>query len=653
MVVKRLLTINFIFLLVLLMENTNHHNRISYSISFRSILKDKSLRQEFYAEIFLINFNRLRIFGYFLLVLGSVFVATDLFMEDFWKTSEIPAFMALDFTMVIVSTAIILVSHFRPPKTISDIRLWHHVYFYVYLFFHFSWGVGVSVIEAKTSLGFPTFLIGVFSAATIFLLRAIPFLILLLLSVFSLFTGLILTGVEVDHIVTQYYPTIILILIAWFVSLAMLNTRMKSFITKKKIEKTLDSLDEIVKERTTELQTTNEHLKDEIRERQHSEKILEKEKKKAEEADQLKSTFLANMSHEIRTPLNGIIGFGDLLRNPGLTIEKRERYAEIISSNGHQLVKLIDDLMDISMIESNQLKLNKVDFHLSHILPDAELFFTNYANIQNKPHLKIINAGFSGQDDLINSDPSRIQQVLNNLLGNAIKFTPEGEIRFGGKIDEDYALIFVEDTGIGIMPEKAETIFQRFRQGEESTSRSYGGTGLGLSISRGIIDLLEGMIWIDLSYTQGARFCFSLPTKKASEVYSSKQLDDSLKHLEQSGLMVTPQEDSSPQFLDYFSKSRNLKFRKASVSELLKLEDSALPGLYIINLNGSDDADYRLIFEQIRNIQDSYIICLINPKSGIRQSLHSLGCKLVLETPVNVNFLLAKIHSIRESGFKV
>ena len=210
------------------------------------------------------------------------------------------------------------------------------------------------------------------------------------------------------------------------------------------------------------------------------------------------SIFLANMSHEIRTPLNGILGFGDLLDTPNITDAKRSRYISIIKHNGQQLLKIIDDIMDISMIESNQLKVNIIPFRLKHLFPQALEFFNQVKHSSGKNEIALYNEGTDLPDEkTIESDPVRIQQVLYNLLNNAIKFTHKGEIRFGGKLSENYALIYVEDTGIGVTPEQSISIFERFRQGQESTSREYGGTGLGLSISKGIIDLLEGMLWVD------------------------------------------------------------------------------------------------------------------------------------------------------------
>jgi signal transduction histidine kinase len=241
------------------------------------------------------------------------------------------------------------------------------------------------------------------------------------------------------------------------------------------------------------------------------ERNLTHAKEKAEESDRLKTAFLANMSHEIRTPLNGIIGFGWLLKKNDLPVYKRKRYLEIIDKNGEQLLKLIDDILDISLIESNQLKITIAEFELNKIMDETYEYFQLYKkNIQKdcivlnilKPDKKSYN---------IKSDPDRLKQVLNNLLNNAFKYTEKGFVNFGYIIKNSNLEFFVEDSGPGVDENNRPLLFQRFAQGEETLKRSHGGAGLGLSISKGIIELLGGKIWYDEKYKKGARFCFTLP----------------------------------------------------------------------------------------------------------------------------------------------
>lgn len=247
------------------------------------------------------------------------------------------------------------------------------------------------------------------------------------------------------------------------------------------------------------------------------ERNLTKAKEKAEESDRLKTSFLANMSHEIRTPLNGIIGFGDLLKKDYLPKEKRKRYLDIIDANGQHLLKLIDDILDISLIESNQLNTSIKEFNINQIMDETFEFFKLYKKNIQKDNIELnVIKYFLENSFLIESDPDRIRQVLSNLINNAFKFTEKGKISFGYILEHSYLEFFVEDSGTGINEAQKESLFKRFRQGEETLKRKHGGAGLGLSISKGIIELLGGKIWYDDNYKEGARFCFTLPVTKSN-----------------------------------------------------------------------------------------------------------------------------------------
>jgi PAS domain S-box-containing protein len=373
------------------------------------------------------------------------------------------------------------------------------------------------------------------------------------------------------------------------------------------------------------------------------EKNLNEAKEKAIEADRLKSVFLANMSHEIRTPLNGILGFSDLLMIPDLSSDKRARYHEIISSNSHQLLKIIDDIMDISMIESNQLMIHKTSFNLSNLFPDALEYFKNYMRIHDKMNLNLILDGFpENTNDTIYSDPARIQQVLYSLLSNGIKFTQNGYVKFGGKIEDKFLLLYVEDSGIGIKPAIGEQIFKAFRQGQETITRSYGGTGLGLSISRGIIELLEGMIWIDFSYKGGALLCLSIPVDesvfKNGVVNSYKDLD----LLKRKNILIVEDNDTDIVFIpDVF------KAQKANIS-WIKLENLSSgsvenkPDLIILDTDKNSN-DLEITISQItKDFKNLSLIALV-PKLTDHQipAIDRPGL-YILQKPVNIQLLLFK-----------
>lgn len=234
-------------------------------------------------------------------------------------------------------------------------------------------------------------------------------------------------------------------------------------------------------------------------------------KNKAEESDKLKSSFLANMSHEIRTPMNAIIGFSEFLLDPELSKDKLEKYVHIIVASSQQLLTIINDIIDISKIESGQLYIGSELVNVNKLMDEI---FVSYKKLVDLKKLKLI-CQVSNPDKLIQvkTDGSRIRQVICNLLNNAIKFTKEGEISFGYTIQENFIEFYVEDSGIGIAPENLSLIFKRFRQENAPNKQLNEGNGLGLSISEALVEKLGGTISVDSTPGIGSRFVFTIPYK--------------------------------------------------------------------------------------------------------------------------------------------
>lgn len=268
-------------------------------------------------------------------------------------------------------------------------------------------------------------------------------------------------------------------------------------VTKRK------KVEELLIQKNTEIEKTNFEFA-------LLNKQLKIAKEKAEESDRLKSAFLSNMSHEIRTPMNAILGFSDLLIKATLTEKKKQEYIEIINSSGNQLLSLINDIIDISKIESNQitidtstlLNINDVFKHLL-VIHGAK---AKNNNIQLDYHIDLFPSQY-----LVFLDEIRLRQILVNLIGNALKFTPGGYIRYGVSLVDSELLFTVEDSGIGIEPKLQSVIFERFRQADGSTTRDYGGTGLGLAISKALVELMGGKIWLNSMPGKGTTFFFTLP----------------------------------------------------------------------------------------------------------------------------------------------
>lgn len=241
-------------------------------------------------------------------------------------------------------------------------------------------------------------------------------------------------------------------------------------------------------------------------------KELLEAKEKAEESDRLKSAFLANMSHEIRTPMNGIIGFTELLRNTELSDKERAEHLNVVISSGHQLLNIINDILEISRIETGQVTVFRKPVQVNSILKSLYLFFQPMAaDTRNK---LTISVNPRDLDVSIYTDEGKVRQILTNLISNALKFTSNGEVTLTFKKEKDQGHFSVKDTGIGIPPDAMDSIFDRFVQLKQNQVVKKSGTGLGLSICRKLVSLLGGEIWVESKINKGSQFHFTLPVEE-------------------------------------------------------------------------------------------------------------------------------------------
>jgi len=263
--------------------------------------------------------------------------------------------------------------------------------------------------------------------------------------------------------------------------------------------------------RTRELREINQEIEKRIIERTAE---LAAAMEKAQAADRIKSAFLATMSHELRTPLNSIIGFtGILLRERvGTLNEEQKKQLTMVRSSSQHLLALINDVLDISKIEAGQLTLARDDVDMRQIIEKV---------VQSSRPLtdaKGLEMGLEVDPELntVSGDGRRLEQILLNLVSNAIKFTETGSVKIVCKTDADSIITSVIDTGIGIKPEDMETVFETFRQIDSGLSRKYEGTGLGLSISKRLVALMGGRLWVTSSWGSGSTFSFSLPKERGN-----------------------------------------------------------------------------------------------------------------------------------------
>lgn len=265
----------------------------------------------------------------------------------------------------------------------------------------------------------------------------------------------------------------------------------------------------------------NLQLAKKIQEHKEFETSLIHAKEKAEESDKLKTAFLQNMSHEIRTPMNGIIGFSEMLALPTLSNEKREYYAGIVIKSSTQLLNIVNDILDISRIETGKIEIIEETVSVNEIISELYSFFKPQA--VHKSLSFYPSNGLKDEDCLIRTDQTRFKQILTNLLNNAFKFTESGSILFGYTEEPGKLLFYVEDSGIGIAPEAQDKIFERFRQANTEITYRYGGTGLGLAISKKLTELLGGEMWVKSESGKGSTFFFTLPFNRIQEPKSVAQ----------------------------------------------------------------------------------------------------------------------------------
>ncbi len=343
---------------------------------------------------------------------------------------------------------------------------------------------------------------------------------------------------------------------------------------------------------------------------------LEKEKKRAEFANNAKTEFLSNMSHEIRTPLNGIIGTADLLQRSKLT-EEDKKSVEIIAESGKNLLAIINDVLDISKIEAGKIHLDLTAVDLKKIIQSVVSAFSAMAKtkkIELKSHLD------ESLDFHVMVDEVRVRQVLTNLLSNAIKFTEKGEVNVHLEHvqtdDQGYFKISVLDTGIGISADKLDSIFSRFTQEDGSISRMYGGTGLGLSICKELVDLMHGKIEVETNKGKGSKFVVTLPLKKVDKVVEKTPSEQEKRDVPKLKVLVAEDDMINQKIIEKMLKSLGHEVHLADNGEVA-LEhfkedtfDIVLMDMQMPVMNGIDSAKAIRAHEQESNLKETPILAL-------------------------------------------
>jgi PAS domain S-box-containing protein len=386
-----------------------------------------------------------------------------------------------------------------------------------------------------------------------------------------------------------------------------------------------------------------------ISDRKRFEHELIEAKNKAEKSDKMKLEFLANMSHDLRTPMNSIIGFSELLKSNNLTKHEKSDYINTIISNGKFLMALIDDIIDISKIDAKSLKIENNDFELNKLLEELRLSYSKQIKDKN---IEIIIDIDINKNIILNSDKYRLRQVLMNLIGNAIKFTNDGYVKFGYKILNSKQLeLYVEDTGIGIDIQNQRIIFERFKQ--IGTNNKFKGAGLGLSISKSLVELL-GFKEIKLisELYKGSKFYFIAPYSTRRYNYideiKNKKIKKNINLKNKNILIVEDNFDSRLIMKNYLSCTGCKIFE---LTDGFKVVDSIIENdidLVLLDIGLPGGKDGYSVLKDIRDYDDRLPVIVESALAmpDQKSKVYDLGCDDFISKPFNKEEFLNKIDKL-------
>ena len=438
---------------------------------------------------------------------------------------------------------------------------------------------------------------------------------------------------------TKYYAIVSLLIVLVIAVLVVLTLFMQKQRAERKLVQNQEQLKSLIHERAEEIQ---HHIQ---------------ERKSAEESDKLKSAFLANMSHELRTPMNAIIAFSNFLRDPDVTTKQKSEYLDHIGNAGDTLLCLIDDIIDIAKIESQQLKLFIQPTNINLLLIEIYKVYTEL-RIKNKEKKNVaFNLNIDNSYNyIINTDSKRLKQVLSNLLDNAFKYTDSGRIEIGFSATDSSVLFHVSDTGVGIPKDKHEVIFDRFSQLRYANdTRTTSGTGLGLAISKNLIKLLGGDMHVDSAVGMGSKFLIRLPVdsikrqvnstvglkKKKAPIPIQSQYD-----WNELTILVAEDEDLNYKVLDTCLKKTKAHIIRArdgvSAVDICKTQkvDLVLMDIQMPGMNGYEAT------KEIKRLNNRTPVIAQTSFAmvGEKEKCLQAGCDDFITKPLDIKMLLQKIE---------
>ena len=370
---------------------------------------------------------------------------------------------------------------------------------------------------------------------------------------------------------------------------------------------------------------------------------------KATESDRLKTAFLQNISHEIRTPMNGIFGFSSLLKDPNLSGDEQQSYIDVINISGKRMLGTLNDLMDISMLETQQVKLNISPINVNNEMENIYNFFK--LEVENKGLQLSFKTTLPDNEVDIKIDKDKFYAILSNLIKNAVKYTHEGSINFGYTKKNKCLEFYIKDTGIGIPKDRQKAIFNRFEQADIENIKVYEGAGLGLSISQGYIEILNGKIWVESKVGTGSQFYFTIPyepikkdvIKKPQKTIDTKLKDKKIK------IIVVEDEDVAFDFLKIIlsNTASSILHAKTGLEAVELSRDNPDTDLILMDIRMPIMSGYEAT-RKIREFNKDVVIIAQTAYAlaGDREKAINAGCDDYITKPISKNKLMEMIEKL-------
>lgn len=376
---------------------------------------------------------------------------------------------------------------------------------------------------------------------------------------------------------------------------------------------------------------------------QLSNQTLMKATDAAMESDRLKTAFLQNVSHEIRTPMNGILGFMNLLQEPDLDSETRNDFIHTINQSGQRLLNTVNEIIEISKIESNSEKTNCTTTNIESILKYIVDFYTPQANGKGMT-IKLSEARQTVKTPLIHSDKTKLEGILSNLVNNAIKFSTKGPVEIGNFLEKNTLVFFVKDMGIGIPSDRLEAIFGRFVQAKDQTTRPFDGVGLGLSIAKGYVQKLQGNIWVNSEEGKGSTFFFSIPFLPEKDEIIENKAERVYIHNET--ILLAEDDETNFLYYQYILKKHGLNIIHVvdGLSAIKAIQKNSAISLILMDIN-MPVMDGLEATKQIRMFNETIPIIAQTAHGFIRDRKRVLnaGCNEYISKPIDSDELIRLI----------